>query len=150
MRKLRRIISTSASGNVNRRTSGPKSCWLTALSRSRPMYPLALAVIVGVLLAPFAFGLAVWLLWCRHRDGQFPGWAQAIARWLKQRLPRRLRVTTWAQAMTSRFTERWPRRRPREGGGRSMRAGRCRDCPAATGENPAARAPGEGARSDRT
>ena len=137
MRRLRRIIIVLALlSAVSQQDFGPL-VRLLAFPLALVLYPLALAVIVGVLLAPFAFGLAVWLLWCRHRDGQFPGWAQAIARWLKQRLPRRPRVTT----MTRRFT--------REGGGRSMRAGRCRDCPAATGENPAARAPGEAARSDR-
>jgi hypothetical protein len=149
MRKLRRIIiGLALLSAVSQQDFGPLVRLFT-FPLALALYPLALAVIVGVLLAPFAFGLTVWLLWCRHRDGQFPGWAQTIARWLKQRLPHRLRVTTWAQAMRGRFTERWPRRRPREGGGRSMRAGRCRDCPA-TGENPAARAPDEGARSDRT
>jgi hypothetical protein len=38
------------------------------------LYPLALALVVGVLVSSFALGFGLWLLWHWLRDGTIPTW----------------------------------------------------------------------------
>jgi hypothetical protein len=64
------------------------------------LYPFALGLVCAVALSPFALILASWLLWRRHRDGRFPGWARTAAA--------RLRV------LAGRLAQRLPRRQPRK------------------------------------
>jgi len=134
MRRLRRIIIGLALLSAVSQQDFAPLVRLFAFPLALLLYPLALAFGGGVLIAPFAFWLAVWLAWCRHRDGEYPAWARKTAAWLRHRVPHRLRVSTWTDALRSRVSERWPRRAPRECAGRSMRPGRCRDCPLAAGE----------------
>jgi hypothetical protein len=142
MRKLRRIIIGLALLSAVSQQDFAPLVHLVAFPLAIVLFPFALAFVAGALISPFAFWLAVWLLWCRHRDGEYPAWARKTTAWLIHRVPPRLRASTWTDALRSRVSERWPRRAPRECAGRSMRPGRCRDCPL-TRTQPA----GEGARS---
>jgi hypothetical protein len=143
MRKLRRIIIGLALLSAVGQQGLASLVHAVAFPLALLLYPFALAFVAGVLIAPFAFWLAVWLLWCRHRDGDYPVWARATATWLTHRLAHRARVSTWTEAVRGRVSERWPRRAPRECAGRSMRPGRCRDCPLTRTQTPGedARAP---------
>jgi hypothetical protein len=53
--------------------------WLLSFMLALGLYPFALGVLCAFALSPFALILASWLLWRRHRDGRFPGWARAAA-----------------------------------------------------------------------
>jgi hypothetical protein len=60
---------------------------LFALPAALVLYPLAGLVILAVLVAPFAYGLGLWLLWRWMGDGTLPAWAGRTIRWLRARRP---------------------------------------------------------------
>jgi hypothetical protein len=101
---------------------------LLAFPLALVLYPFAAAVVLAVMLSPFAFGLAAWLLWRRHRDGRFPGWASNAAQSVRRLAAAHL-AHSRAVELTRRIARRLPRRAPRESAGPSMRSGRCPDCP---------------------
>jgi hypothetical protein len=93
------------------------------------LYVFAVAVVLAVMLSPFAFALAAWLLWRRHRTGRFPGWATNIAQRARRLTADRI-AHSRAVAVARRVARRLPRLRPRESAGPSMRPGPvCPDCP---------------------
>jgi len=50
------------------------------------LFFIAPLTVLAVLLSPFAFGIALWLLWQRKRHGRIPGWAGEL---IPARLKRR-------------------------------------------------------------
>ncbi len=108
------------------------------------LYVFAVAVVLAVMLSPFAFALAAWLLWRRHRDGRFPGWATSVAQRARRLMADHI-AHSRAVAIARWVARRLPRRRPRESAGPSMRPGPvCPDCPpspAPAGESQTAERP---------
>lgn len=60
---------------------------LLALPAALLLYPLACLAILGILAAPFVYGLGLWLLWRWTRDGELPAWVGRGVRWLRSRRP---------------------------------------------------------------
>jgi hypothetical protein len=94
---------------------------LLAFAFALALYPFAMLVVFAVALSPLAFALSAWLLWCRHHDGQFPGWVSSSAR-----RARRFAVAHLAHSRAAKFVRRVTQQRlwracPRQSAAPSMR-----------------------------
>jgi hypothetical protein len=137
MRKFTRIlIGLALLSAVSQQDFGPLYR-LLAFPLALALYPFAAAIVLAVMLSPFAFALAAWLLWRRHRDGRYPGWASSAAQRVR-RLAADPLVRSRPVELARRIARRIPRPRPRQSAQPSMRPGRCPDCPLNT--DPAAAA----------
>ncbi len=129
MRKFTRILIVLAVLSAAVQQDFGALCRLIEFPLALALYVFAVAVVLAVMLSPFVFALAAWLLWRCHRGGRFPGWATSVAQRARRFVADHIAHSRVVK-LARRVARRPPRRRPRESAGPSMRPGPVfPDCP---------------------